>query len=116
MGIDVGFYVVVGDPVRRCYAHTKLEVSRDYPLHGKIKEVMAAVGHPLTSPISGHFGDHYEDVMEDAYGAPLKWVHASELAKLSKYASAEGYPGHDDAIFAFLKALDPSTKIVVYWH
>lgn len=59
------------------------------------------------------FGDEgLEHSTTDDYGFPLTYVSAHTLAQ---HLSQESLRGWDAAALAFLKALPPDTKVVLWW-
>lgn len=57
--------------------------------------------------------DPYGDTTTDAYGQPLRMVHAGDLAAVD-LGSEPGLWG--PAVWAFLAALPAETPVVLYWH
>jgi hypothetical protein len=60
------------------------------------------------------YGDEgIEEHREDAYGEPLRFVTSGDLVGLEL---PDNLLPWDRGIFAFLKALPPSTRVVLWWH
>ena len=53
-----------------------------------------------------------KDTAEDAYGDPLTYLTTRELTKVDVSASSE----RNRAIWCMIRALDPQTPVVLYWH
>ena len=65
--------------------------------------------------VTGYMGDNFGDETEDCYGEPLKYVFAKDLAELRDHEAVQDND-LNRAIWAFLAAIRPETKIVLYWH
>jgi hypothetical protein len=56
----------------------------------------------------------YGEVEDDAYGDPLKWAAAGELAKLAGHPQVACWP-RNKAAFAYVAALPADWPVVLYW-
>ncbi len=52
---------------------------------------------------------------EDAFGQPLRWVFADALAELRLLEDVSTV-AHNRAVWAYLGALPPDARVVLYWH
>ena len=106
VSLHLGFDRYGGDPVL-CYERHRLGWE-DYELFERIK----AEAVPLPDGAQWYSDEGLEHCQEDAYGEPLKWLAAHALVRL---LSAVPLRGWDAATMAFLKALPPSTRVVLWW-
>ncbi len=65
---------------------------------------------------TGQDGEHgYGNTTETPYGNPLKWARAGDLAKLATNQAVTN-DAKNRAVWAYLSALEPDTKVALYWH
>ena len=104
-------------------ATTRLDLQRNYELFEQIsEEVMGknkknkAVCKPRVLPPGVRFSWYEDgglkDRVEDNYGGKLTYLEAHELAKVK----TENSSPWNQAVFAMIRALDPRTPIVLWWH
>lgn len=91
-----------------CY--DRLSVNRDSRLYAQVERVPSFLV-PKSTKVSWYDDPGIKTITEDCYGTPLKYVLAGDLAQAFK-----GCGWYNKAIFAFLKALNPQTAIILYWH
>lgn len=90
--------------------HERLSLShQDYELFDRIK----ADAVPMTEGVQWYGDEGIEDEKTDPYDAPLTWMPAHTLSRHLKDAPLTGY---DAAVRAFIAALPPDTKVVLWWH
>ena len=106
------------------FSHTVLNCDTSYSLWEKIGALPAfPVQAGFTcylsrEPIEGdeeYAEPHYGEVKADAYGTPLHYALAGSLAQLRREPAVDGSPTNR-AIWAYLAALPPMTKVALYWH
>jgi hypothetical protein len=116
MGIDLILLPIESEDVM--FSHTVLSCGRSRELFDEImklksKDLWAALS---TYVANNERGDPcYGKVEFDSYDAPLKYVAAKYLVSLASHEDVGSYP-QNKAIWAYLAALPPETKIVLYWH
>ena len=81
---------------------------RDYEAFDRIK----AEAIPMPEGVLWYGDEGIEDRKDDPYGEPLTWMAAHTLAR---HLAAQPLRGWDVATLAFLKALPPATKVVLWW-
>lgn len=98
------------------FSHTVLNAGRNYDWHDEIRKLPAIeVPKDFSSFVSR--GDQWEDThygktLEDCYGDHVKSVEAGTLIKCKHWS---GTPKMN-AIKAYLTALDPETRVALFWH
>ena len=95
-----------GDPVL-CYERHRL-AWQDAALFAALKSESV----PLPDGAQWYFDEGLEHVREDAYGEPLKWLTAHAVVRRLSEVPLRGW---DAAVLQLLKALPPSTRVVLYW-
>jgi hypothetical protein len=108
-------YLSLGD----CgYAHTVLAVAPRQRLFARMRREAARrhLRWDFTSYFSPAFGElrRYGEMAADAHGEPLTWLPAGWLAAVLQ-AYREAGDGGNDAVLAYLRALPPAAKVVLYW-
>lgn len=103
------------------YSHTILSCDRDYDLFDQVekfepiyRKVPKSFSCFLSRVPDGTYeGERcYGEVNTTSYGDPLKFILVSDLVKID----ASKYSERNQAIWAYLKALNPETKVALYWH
>lgn len=125
MGIDLTLCPVRHDHGKdsgSILVYTRLDFNmRDYDLWKKIQ----AEAIPLGVPVSWYMDQGIEDVTEDPYGSPLTFITAHRLLKIidEHFKSSDelwirsGNRGHWDlGCLAFIRALNPDRRIILWWH
>ncbi len=100
------------------FSHSMLRTERRrelWPLIEKLEQGEVSPG--FTSFMgTGPDGEHgYGKTVETAYGSPVKWATAGNLAKLATNHAVTN-DAKNRAVWAYLSALDPDTKVALYWH
>lgn len=91
-----------------CYIRHPLDL-QDYKVFARIK----ADAIQLPQGVRWHRDDGIKQLHQNVHGEPLTWISADTLAgHLSGATLAEW----DAATLAFLKAIPPGTKVVLWWH
>jgi hypothetical protein len=123
MGLDLSLLPVeaeFGDGTG--FSHSVLALERRTGLFDAILDIEEREG----APVPGRFETfvcrddrfeetHYGDTRETPYGEPLLWVRAASLAELRSHPEATDFP-RNRAVFAYVDALPPDTKVALYWH
>lgn len=93
-------------------ANNRLDLLRNYHLYDQIKALPSSPLEPDTT--FGWYGDDgVERETEDAYGNPLRYVRAGDLGTIPDQPD---YPAWNRAVLAFVRALPPETRIMLWWH
>lgn len=109
-------------------AVTRIAVTQDYAIYGQLDPHFAVYRkdgrldipeqphiHPQPLPADVRVFLHGDrEIREDAFNEPLTWCTAEQLYALRTPSDGEHSWSH--AIMAFIRALPPSTPIVLYWH
>ena len=90
-------------------AHDRLRMNwQDYDAFDRIK----AESVPLPEGVQWYGDEGIENRPDDQYGEPLTYVAAHTLARHLASATLRGW---DLAVLAFVKALRPDTRVVLWW-
>jgi len=81
---------------------------QDYDLFDRIK----AEATPIDGMLMSYEDEGIKDRSDDPYGTPLTFLTAHRLAK---HFDGIGMEAWDMAVLAFVKALPPSTRVVLWW-
>jgi hypothetical protein len=121
MSVDLTLLPFDGDLSDLSFSHTVLNVYSNYDLHDQINKLSQLdVPDGFNSymsrndkPDDYYFGEScYGKTIEDCYGKHVKYTTVKELLTIKeKYWTARSVP-----VYAYLKALDPQTKVALYWH
>jgi hypothetical protein len=112
MGVDLRL-LPTWDASRPCaFSHAVIPVERDYELFDDVRamktEPVDRDFHTFVSRMpNGEYG--YGTTIVDAYGSPLRYVTAGDLALVLKKH------GPSPAA-AYVAALAPDAHVVLYWH
>lgn len=79
-----------------------------------LEVIMRDVSTPLGIPLWAYGDEGLRLVTEDPYGTPLTFVTAHQLAK-AHFTEYIGEPGWKPALKAFVGALPPTTRIILWW-
>lgn len=103
-------------------AYDRMSLHRDYQIFGQIDKNMGraekikVVCDPQRLPPGVRFtwyGDEgIKDETENPYGDTLTYVEAFELAKVK----VDNTSDYNKAVFTMIRALEPRTPIVLWWH
>lgn len=112
MGVDLSLYPVkysleTGEEL----SFSILSLERRRELWPLIEEIES---HPVKEA-TGHFGDNYRTITKDPYGTPLRYVRAKDLLALQDNEAVQDN-NLNRAAWAYLSAIAPETKIILYWH
>ena len=123
MGVDLTLLEVTS----YACAHTILSMDRARELWSQFEAVEMTAGVPvpatftsyMSRPEGGecrvcHTDSRYGVMKEDAYGSQIRMVYASDL--LEGLKPDEDWTTRNRAIWAYLAALKPDTRIALYWH
>lgn len=105
------------------YSHTRLPVPRSQGTWPAVQRAAEPMGDMVFASIEGDMSAHSSGKSEygttlDAYAAPLTFVRARKLAGLLCRCRIDQGPEADGrlaAIVAYLRALPPRTRVVLYW-
>lgn len=122
MGVDLTLLIVDGDSIP--YAHTMLELERRSHFWPYVQELSSSeFERPLSSyhatvPDGSMEGEPcYGKTVETPYGEPLRWVRARDLLAIKQAALARFCEDSANAAaWAYLAALNPDTRVALYWH
>lgn len=99
------------------YSHTMLPMDQGEHLTTLLKLSARPVPEHFSSYMrrEGGEGSRYGITTKTPYGEPLEYVTAREF--LNVCAALDMGDGHrTHASLAYLKELDPNTKVALYWH
>lgn len=91
-----------------CFERHRLDW-QDYEAFDRIKDEAV----PLTDGVQWYGDEGLEAIKEDHYGVPLTFMPAHSIAR---HLSAAPLRGFDAATLAYLKALPPETRVVLWWN
>lgn len=115
MSVDLTLLPFDGEDSNLAFSHTILNVYANYDLHDQIKKLPKLdVPASFTSFYSRQESDYtqYGVTTEDCYGQPVKYTTVKELLTIKdKYWTCRSVPVH-----AYLKCLEPDTKVALFWH
>lgn len=119
MGLDLSLLIIDGDVSDTTYSHSMLACDRDRELFARImdEDEKAATVEARFYSFRSREGDdesHYGVTTTTPYGEPLKWVFARDLREC--FDSTDTLSEWNAAIRAFLKHLDPTTRVALFWH
>lgn len=80
--------------------------------NGKKKPVCIPKPLPPNVRFTWYEDDGMKDRQDDQYGSPLTYVLAHELSKVN----TEKTSSWNKAVFAMIRALEPQTPIILWWH
>lgn len=103
MGLDLEIIIDKAEGVTG-KIFSSLPFDRNEEFFDKVKELKARV-LDVNLKIDGVY------VTEDLYGNPLTWVTASELVGIEYDHQYE----YNRAIIAFLRVINPATRVILYW-
>ncbi len=109
MGLDLTLVFHRLDILPDILAYDRLALWRSQDLFREIKDIPS---QPLEMRFTWYEDDGLVERTTDPYGAPLRWCWASDLAKLE--ITQDMHPWNA-AVLAFVRALPPELKIVLWW-
>ena len=112
MGIDLTLVPVQWNLPGPILAHTRLDLQcRDYDLHSALRKVAT----PLTVPLNWYDDDGLTEYLDDRYGTKLTFVTAHQFCEAVKGLRDYG-SDWDRAVIAFVAALAPDRRIVLWFN
>lgn len=120
MGVDLKLLPIDYDDGSWGFSHSIIRVERDYELFDQIRD-LPKQGHPpenftsylSTIPSGSMRGEScYGPTKQDCYGCNLYCVRAGDFANIRL---RRGTSKQVRAVLAYVRALDPDTRIVPYW-
>jgi hypothetical protein len=115
MGIDLSLKLTFGQFSQKYiqslddfFVISCIQVMREHRLFDAIREEVAF--RPLPMPMCHHTDEGLRTDTTDAYGKPLTYVKAGDLARLK----GRGWYQWNEAILAFVSSIDPEVWIVLY--
>ena len=114
MGVDLTLVPVVYPNVDWILAYTRIEMrGRWYGLW----ECLTKLSKPLNHEISWYGDEGIKKESETPYGKPLTWVTAEQFIKAVKIAKCKkDMVDLDKAAVAYVRALPPDMKIILWFH
>jgi hypothetical protein len=123
MGLDLTLLPVDYEREGWGYAHTALALDRDLDLLDRIRTLPST---PVPASFDTYRGWResdeygYGNTQHDGYGAPLRCVEAGALVPLSSTVPHPAAPTTTSeanrAAWCYLAALEPHTRVALYWH
>jgi hypothetical protein len=122
MSLDLMLLPFDNHPDAEPYSHTVLSMTgAGEVLEALQGETLWPVPNSFTSYVSRDSDTdrpcedaHYGRTVTTAYKSPLRYATAGQLAPLVRLPSVQGTARHR-AIWAYLAALPPDTKVALYW-
>ena len=112
MGIDLTIVPQNFPQLNDHLAYTRLGfMFRDYDYFDELQKI----SRPLNEVFRWYDDEGLTKRDDDKYGDKLTFIMASDFLKVKKVGKRK-LSDWDKAIFAFIKALEPSTKLVLFWH
>ena len=118
MGLDLTLLPLDHDTLKWGYSHTVIPAGWARELHDPIHAMPRT---PVPEDFTTYMGTTedgergYGQTKETPYGSPLDCVTVAQLLTLAKRKAVRDSP-RNRAAWAFLSALDPSTRIALWWH
>ena len=93
-------------------AYTRIRLERDRSLMAEIQRLPS---YPLPPNVRFMwYGDEgVSEIDKDAYGLPLRWVYARDLATVGQKRKLSPW---NAAVLAMIRELPGETPVVLYWH
>ena len=111
MGLDLRVLPVYSEGAD--FSCTSLEFNRDYDLFGKLRELQKENGRDVPRKgFTGYMGDNFGKKEEDAYGETLQSIQAKDFTGIKLTLQSR----QNEAILAFLNALEDEHECFLYWH
>ena len=117
MGIDLTIapqrYITPHDEFTTWFlAFDRISFDRDYILFDNIRKLKPHL-LPESTTFQWYGDDGLKEIEKDAYGDTLTYVNADDLAKA--FTETPNLSYKNKAIKAYIEALPPSHKIVLWW-
>lgn len=122
MGMDLTLCPIKHDHLHWWLAYDRISVLRDYRMFAQLgvkyyDEPVTPVCQPRPIPPSIKFDWYGDDGIEtkttDPYGSELTYATAMELAGIKLIENTHQW---NKGVLAFIKAMPPTTPIVLWWH
>jgi len=121
MGVDLTLLPVEGDCRTWGYAHTLLQIGRNYDTHRELTSLDPKprpnwVLHSFLSRVSQEPGKGeacYGTVTETAYGEPITYLSSAEIVGAMENVSILSQ--QEKAVLAYLRMI-PTYQVALYWH
>lgn len=92
------------------FAHTRIDTDRDGAFYDAIL-ALPAQALPATVRFQWYGDEGIETRTTDPYGAPLTWLCAEQFRQIRLPLSP-----WNQAALAFVQALPPARRVVLWWH
>ena len=92
-------------------AYDRIALARDRDLWDRLAETLPTETLPVGVTVEWYGDEGIEPLTEDPYGTRLTWARAASFAAIDP-----GETRHNRAVWAFLAALAPDRRVVLYWH
>ena len=111
MGLDLALLPVDYEDEYHMSSHSILKLERRRNIWGDI----ASLPSSPAGDVTGYMGDEFCTRRKDPYGNDMRWVYAQDLAALKDHTSVQD-DDRNQAIWTFLAALKPESKVILYWY
>jgi hypothetical protein len=116
MGVDLALLVEYS--VNRdsfSISQTRLECWRRRELFEAIRELEKLHGVPVPRQFHAYAREQYENTQTTQYGDKLQMLMASDFVAFEKHSDVLD-SDVNRAVWAYLRALNPETRVALYWH
>lgn len=123
MGIDLTLLPIdcENDTGTWGYSHTVLSCERAGKLWGELYMLEKRDGQPVPESFTTYLSrddkyeePHYGQTTKDAYGEPVRALPAKALMRYANHLGVKDQ-ARNRAVWSYLKALPPETKVALYW-
>lgn len=119
MGLDLRLLPFEGSlGESAAFSHSVLSCDRNYDVFDAVQEIETQRGrdvprdfHTFLSRDDKYEESHYGNTQETPYGNRLKEVEVEDLLPIRGITT-----GRNRAVWDYLSALPPRTRIALYWH
>lgn len=113
MGIDLTLGVPKYDTLDAPLVSERFRLDvRNHELFDALKEIST----PLPQGVNWFFDEGLETVATDSYDEPLTFATAAQVVKQYERYETGKITEWDTAVLAFLKAVRPDRKVILYWN
>lgn len=124
MGVDLKLLIVEADCGSWGYAHTMLEIGRDYEFHDALRqkhpkphEEFSLSSFVSVVPDGKMKGEYcYGKVEETPYGEPLTFLSIKEVLEAWNSFDNSASNLQQQAAMAYLGKLEATKQIALFWH
>ena len=121
MVVDLKLLPIEISKINISYSQTVLKLDRDREFFDRLmdKELEKTVNSNFRSYVSRRNGkgSHYGITEKDAYGDPVNIMSVAELEhQFAWHQTEHKISPRNEAVLAYLKALDPKTEVALFWH